>query len=245
MTAYYARVLEADVDRGARHPRRHRAEPAVRGARHRGRARGDPAGDRPGARHARRHHLRLAAGGGLSRTSRSAAPSSARPSGSRASAAADLAGFVGEHYGPDQIILAAAGAVDPDRLPRATSSGSSAHLAPRPRLAVAAGALRRRRAARGARARAGARGAGLRGAGRARRRRLCRADLRDRARRGHVLAAVPGAARAPRALLHHLRPGRRLRRHRADHALRRHRRRPDPRARPSSPWTSCAAPPTA
>ena len=30
MTAYYARVLEADVDRGARHPRRHRAEPAVR-----------------------------------------------------------------------------------------------------------------------------------------------------------------------------------------------------------------------
>ena len=30
MTAYYARVLEADVGRGARHPRRHRAEPAVR-----------------------------------------------------------------------------------------------------------------------------------------------------------------------------------------------------------------------
>ena len=30
MTAYYARVLEADVERGARDPRRHRAEPAVR-----------------------------------------------------------------------------------------------------------------------------------------------------------------------------------------------------------------------
>ena len=29
---------------------------------------------------------------------------------------ADLAGFVAEHYGPDRMILAAAGAVDPDRL---------------------------------------------------------------------------------------------------------------------------------
>ena len=127
---------------------------------------------------------------------------------------ADLAGFVAEHYGPDRIILAAAGAVDPDRAPRRRPSGCSAHLAPRPRLAGAAGALRRRRAARGARPRAGAHGARLRGAGRARRRRLCRADLRDRDGRRHVLAALPGAARAARALLHHLRPGRRLRRHR-------------------------------
>ena len=29
---------------------------------------------------------------------------------------ADLAGFVAEHYGPDRIIVAAAGAVDPDAL---------------------------------------------------------------------------------------------------------------------------------
>ena len=71
----------------ARHPRRHRAEPAVRGARHRGRARRDPAGDRPGARHAGRHHLRLAAGGRPSPTSRSGGPSSGRPSGWPASAA--------------------------------------------------------------------------------------------------------------------------------------------------------------
>ena len=127
----------------------------------------------------------------------------------------------------------------------ATSSGSSAICAPRRASPVAAGALRRRRAARGARPRAGAHGPGLRGAGRPRRRRLRRAALRDRAGRRHVLAAVPGAARAARPLLHHLRPGRRLRRHRADHPLCRHRRRPDPRARPSSPWTSCAAPPTA
>jgi len=32
---------------------------------------------------------------------------------------ADLAGFVAEHYGPERIILAAAGAVDPDKLRRA------------------------------------------------------------------------------------------------------------------------------
>ncbi len=47
----------------------------------------------------------------------------------------DLAGFVGEHYGPDRIILSAAGAVDPDRL-RAAAERLFGHLAPRPRLAV-------------------------------------------------------------------------------------------------------------
>jgi predicted Zn-dependent peptidase len=44
---------------------------------------------------------------------------------------ADLAGFVGEHYGPDQIILAAAGAVDPDRV-FALAERLLGHLAPRP-----------------------------------------------------------------------------------------------------------------
>ena len=115
MTAYYARVLAADVPPRARHPRRHRAEPAVRGARHRGRARGDPAGDRPGARHAGRHHLRLAAGGRPSPTSRSGAPSSGRPSGCSASAAPISPASSPSTTGPDRIIVAAAGAVDPDR----------------------------------------------------------------------------------------------------------------------------------
>jgi predicted Zn-dependent peptidase len=47
----------------------------------------------------------------------------------------DLAGFVGEHYGPDQIILAAAGAVDPDHI-RAATERHFGHLARRPRLPV-------------------------------------------------------------------------------------------------------------
>jgi predicted Zn-dependent peptidase len=49
----------------------------------------------------------------------------------------DLAGFVGEHYGPGRIILAAAGAVDPDGL-HAAAERLFGHLAPRPRLAAAA-----------------------------------------------------------------------------------------------------------
>ena len=44
---------------------------------------------------------------------------------------ADLAGFVAERYGPDQIIVAAAGAVDADALARAAERHFG-HLAPRP-----------------------------------------------------------------------------------------------------------------
>jgi len=48
----------------------------------------------------------------------------------------DLAGFVGEHYGPDRIIVTAAGAVDPGRI-RAEVERLFGHLARRPRLDVA------------------------------------------------------------------------------------------------------------
>jgi predicted Zn-dependent peptidase len=48
---------------------------------------------------------------------------------------ADLAGFVAEHYGPDRIIVAAAGAVDPEGL-RAGAERHFGHLAPRSRLPV-------------------------------------------------------------------------------------------------------------
>jgi predicted Zn-dependent peptidase len=48
---------------------------------------------------------------------------------------ADLAGFVGEHYGPDRIVVAAAGAVDPDHL-RAAVERHFGGLAARPRLPV-------------------------------------------------------------------------------------------------------------
>ncbi len=47
----------------------------------------------------------------------------------------DLSGFTAEHYGPDRIIVAAAGAVDPGRI-RAAAERHFGHLAPRPRLPV-------------------------------------------------------------------------------------------------------------
>jgi predicted Zn-dependent peptidase len=47
----------------------------------------------------------------------------------------DLAGFVGEHYGPDRIIVSAAGAVDPEALLRDVER-LFGHLAARPRLPV-------------------------------------------------------------------------------------------------------------
>ncbi|HRO11518.1 pitrilysin family protein [Amaricoccus sp.] len=46
---------------------------------------------------------------------------------------AELAGFVGEHYGPERMILAAAGAVDPERL-LALAERHFGHLARRPAL---------------------------------------------------------------------------------------------------------------
>ena len=47
----------------------------------------------------------------------------------------DLSGFVAEHYGPDRMILAAAGAVDPERL-RAAAERLFGHLKRRPALPV-------------------------------------------------------------------------------------------------------------
>lgn len=47
----------------------------------------------------------------------------------------DFAGFVGEHYAPDRLIVAAAGAVDAERLLRAVER-LFGHLAPRPRIAA-------------------------------------------------------------------------------------------------------------
>jgi predicted Zn-dependent peptidase len=118
---------------------------------------------------------------------------------------ADLETFVAEHYGPDQMILAAAGAVDHDALV-ARPSGSSVSCRRR-------GSVRRARrispAASGAvkpleqvHYRAGFEGPGYRDPTH-----LYRADLCHRAGRRHVLAAVPGNPRTPRAVLHDLRAG--------------------------------------
>ena len=50
-------------------------------------------------------------------------------------AESDLAGFVREHYGPSQLIVSAAGAIDPDAVVRA-GERLFGHLTPRPGLAV-------------------------------------------------------------------------------------------------------------
>ena len=229
MTAYYARVLEADVDAGARHPRRHRAEPALRRARHRGRARGDPAGDRPGARHARRHHLRLAAGGRLSGPAvradhpraggagvglRAAGPRGLR--GRALRARPDDPGRGGRRRSRRGCGRRRSG------ISGISSGGRGCRSLP---ARFAGGERREARDLEQVHMAMAFESPGVRDdAG------LCGADLRDGARRRHVVAALPGAPRAARALLHHLRPGRGLRGHRADHALCRHRAGADPRA---------------
>ena len=108
------------------------------------------------------------------------------------------------------MIVAAAGAVDPDRLlaaGRAAVRASGAAAA----AAGAAGALRRRRAARGSASSSRCIVALAFEAPGVRDDAAYAAQIyATRARRRHVLAAVPGAARAARALLHDLRPGRGL-----------------------------------
>ena len=63
---------------------------------------------------------------------------------------ADLAGFVAEHYGPDQMILSAAGAVDHDAIVR-QAEAIFAGIAPARRAQGATRALAGQRAARGER----------------------------------------------------------------------------------------------
>ncbi len=103
----------------------------------------------------------------------------------------DLSDFVAEHYGPERMILSAAGAVDHDTIVR-TAERLFGHLD------VAAGlhpdrrAVRKRRTARGQGAGTGAFRARVRKPRLPRRCDLYRADLLDRLRRRHVLAPVSG-----------------------------------------------------
>ena len=119
----------------------------------------------------------------------------------------DLARFVDEHYGPDQLIVAAAGAVDHAALVM-QAERLFGHLVPRDGLRGGWRALCRRRAPQGQEARAGASCPRLRGARLPRSRLLHRAGLRHRAWRRHVLASFPGDSREAGPLLHDLRAGR-------------------------------------
>ncbi len=138
MTAYYARVLEADVPLAHRCGRRHRAEPGLRPERDRGRAPRDPAGDRAGGWTRRTTSSLTGCRRRRFRSRRWGARSSGRRSGFESFAKKDLKGFVKEHYGPDQMILAGAGAVDHDALVR-TAEGIFGHLKPVGRSRMQAG----------------------------------------------------------------------------------------------------------
>ena len=244
MTAYYARVLEADVERALGILADIVLEPALRDARHRGGARGDPAGDRPGARHARRHHLRLAAGGRLS----GAAVRADHPRAGGAGAGLRPAGPRGLRRralraGPDDPV--GGGRRRSGRAAGSWPSGISAISSRRSALPVlparfAGGERREARDLEQVHMAMAFESPGVRDDA------AYAAQIYATALGGGMSSRLFQELRERRGLCYtHLRPGRRLRGHRAHHALRRHRAGADPRADRARPSTSCAAPPTA
>ena len=130
----------------------------------------------------------------------------------------DLQRFVAEHYGPGQMILSAAGAVDHDQIVR-LAEAAFGHLPAVKVSSALPGVLSWWRAAGSQTARTGAFHAGAGGPRLPVRRYLHRADLRHGPWRRHVLSAVPGNPRKAGPVLHDLQPGRGLWRYRADDDL--------------------------
>ena len=131
--------------------------------------------------------------------------------------------YLARNYRAPDMVIAAAGAVDHKHDRR--GGAAALRLVRGPGGAAAgAGHVRRRRAHRAARSRAGARRLRARRRAAARSLDLQPAGLHQRARRRNVVAPVPGSARDPRALLHRLRVPRRLCGHRHARRLCRHRR---------------------
>ena len=120
-----------------------------------------------------------------------------------------LAAYLTRNYRAPDMVVAAAGAVDHARAARA-GRAAVRELHRSGRAGAGAGALCRRHLHRDARPRAGARGAGDAGPAAARSQPVQHAGLHQRARRRHVVAAVPGGPRNPRALLLDLRVPRAL-----------------------------------
>ena len=221
-TAYYCKVLKEDLGAGRRHHRRHpdpfHLHPGGAGAR----ARRHPAGDRPGQRHARTTS---------SSTISSPPPIPDQPMGRPTLGTEDvikgmkraaLTDYMQHHYGPERMVVAAAGALEHEALLELVQTPF-----PRPAAGGAAAArglpLRRRRVPRGARPRPGAYRARLplhRLQGPAA---LPDPAAEHAARRRHVVAAVPGDPGEARAGLFDLflRPS--LQRRRAVRRLCRHR----------------------
>ena len=188
-TAYYAKVLEGGRAARARYPRRHPAALDLRARGDGARAHRDPAGDRPGQRHPRRHHLRPFPGMRLSRPGdgpAGAGPAGdhppARPRGGRRPICATITARGKWCWRRPAISSTTASPPSAEKLLSGAAGRAPGHHR--------AGALYRRRPARGARSRAAPPRPGLSRAG-ARRPRLLR---RPRCCRRRLAAACPRAS---------------------------------------------------
>ena len=236
----------ARARRAVRHPVRsglRSGGAAARAERHR-------AGDRRGRGHARRSRLRPAAGAPPFPISRSAARSSARPRPCARSTARELRAYLARNYRAPDMVVAAAGAVDHQAVvaeveQRFASFTGPAAPAPEPARFGGGSHIETRDLEQVHIALA------LQGLPQRDPNALQPAGLHQRARRRHVVAAVPGGAREARALLldlclpcalfghRHVRPLCRHRRRRragadAGRGRRDHRLRPRPSPRPRS-----------
>ena len=139
----------------------------------------------------------------------------------RAFSRADLQGFVGQHYKPGQMILAAAGAVDHAALVQAAEAlfgdMAAAPIIQAPSAKFAGGESRHIKPLEQAHFALAFESPNYMDPGD-----LYGADLCQRAWGQHVISAVPGGARKARALLHDLCAGRSLCGYRHDDDLRGH-----------------------
>ncbi len=192
---------------------RHPAEFGLRSERTRPRAACHPAGDRRGARHARRPRLRPVHRSRLSRPSRSAAPSSARrrrsaPSARRCSTTISTGTIAGRRWCSRRP--ARSTTTGSSSWPRSASATSPASRADsRPRRATPAASCASRATCMETQVMIGFEGRPYTSDDL-----LHRASPVGRPRRRHVLAALPGSARAARPLLLDLRLPLELLRHR-------------------------------
>ena len=117
-TAYFTRVLAADIGLGLDILADILLNPRHAAGRARARARGDPAGDRGHPRQPRRDRLRAAAGGGLSRAQAIGRPILGTAASVKSFHPPDLRKFMKANYGAKRMVLSAAGKIDHDQLVR-------------------------------------------------------------------------------------------------------------------------------
>ena len=200
-TAYFARVLKADVGLALDILADILQIPRYAAGRAGARARGDPAGDRRHPRQPGRDRLRAAAGRGVPGAGHRPADPRHRARASASFTAADLRTFLESQLRRQRAwSLSAAGKVDHAELVRHAEAQFGGHEWRRGG-PIRAGTLCRGHAHLGQAVRAEPSRHGVRRAVLSGPRVLYRPGVLRAVRRGHVVAAVPGGARAPRPLL--------------------------------------------